>query len=1280
MRRTFRRMFALLLCMALLTGSVGLADEQESGTVEAGSADAQVQADPAPAGDASDSGAEGAVTEALPSTDEGGQEGGVTEAAGESEGVNDSETVETAPDSGKPDADSGDTDPEVPPEVRPEDTENATVPEDSESATAPEAGGGETDLGFQSDGGANAAAEEQGLESVAVAAAAFDVAPEECQHPRDAWRRLYDDAGMADYSCDSATPYNDRGHMASGKIYDRFICGACGEDLGWQQSGTYSGRFESHSFENGVCRYCKYSNACTHPLEQLTVVYEYDQIAPDSIQDNGESGHTATREHIVAKRCNYCGLTLPEEVVETADASGPHEYNSKGVCKVCEHEDAGKICGHPADMREAEWSYTGRRVLDSDETGHLIMKRDVTCYICGACGEYIEESGEEYGSEKEAHDFGVDVCRICHYENPCKHPAESVEIVKDGDDLIDGMTEAVDGLNHLSVYYPRVHKRCGQCGYEWDYVTDYAAEPTRVAERHRWSDRGTCRFCGYVNRCAHPEDQWELEYIDQEREVVEPLNERGHMTSWRNYGYFTCAACGLDLGKKPLELEAAQFESHEFRDGVCRYCEYKNECEHPAEKVRTNEWDSVLEVLSRDESGHVAMGYHYIEKYCAKCGEYLVSGPTTEEPVEIRSPHRFYEGYCEVCGFENTCAHPEASRQDVYTYEDSGEVVSSDESGHTVMMCEVTQFTCGVCGEYVTLRGESYGPETRPHEFGLTECEICGYANPCKHPEESVEIVERYDSRVDGMTEAIDGLTHMSVYYLETHKHCKLCDYEWDYETHYEEEPIRKPEHHHWSEDGTCWVCGYVNRCAHDFKLEMVYPSTTSVVSSNAYGHVTIEETMRTYRCAICGYQIERNGGESYRVASGHSFDPFGGDGSVCNVCGYRCAHPAKYREIYDHYANALSVEVIAQSAEEHTVRAKYQTHIREVECLLCGGWLHEEEALAEPVEKTETYVHNWVYDDPRDGVYCIECGMKYPEQHEGEPHWWLRDEDTGEAFCLYCGEVNTCPHDETVVAEGEWINNSVIDATRITAKTHSYLEWVVSEKYCAKCGMELGYEVAETPRLSTSNHSFRRVGDVMICSFCRYVKPVAQPGGDAAPAAVDEPKFTDVPADEVVHGVAAADGLRMGTALAKVMEGIEADYGPDAEIAVQNADKLLTEQEQRSLQALEPVERVLVMLTVLGYEEEAQNALSELGIELSDGAKQLIEAVFSRTEAMTDEEFAAFRALIAEFFPEMTRDGSGMQEITLEIHTGDGARWERYGFTRTDEGWVFTKLATMTA
>ena len=126
----------------------------------------------------------------------------------------------------------------------------------------------------------------------------------------------------------------------------------------------------------------------------------------------------------------------------------------------------------------------------------------------------------------------------------------------------------------------------------------------------------------------------------------------------------------------------------------------------------------------------------------------------------------------------------------------------------------------------------------------------------------------------------------------------------------------------------------------------------------------------------------------------------------------------------------------------------------------------------------------------------------------------------------------------------------------------------------------------------------------------------------------------------------------------------------------MRDADKILTPVEYKTLNALPVQEQILVVLSALGYRDEVQNGLAELGVELSREANGLIGQIALRLASMSEAEKAEFLALLAQYF-QANADGQ-QTEITLEIRAKleDGYRMERYGFEKKDGAWQFSSLA----
>ena len=166
------------------------------------------------------------------------------------------------------------------------------------------------------------------------------------------------------------------------------------------------------------------------------------------------------------------------------------------------------------------------------------------------------------------------------------------------------------------------------------------------------------------------------------------------------------------------------------------------------------------------------------------------------------------------------------------------------------------------------------------------------------------------------------------------------------------------------------------------------------------------------------------------------------------------------------------------------------------------------------------------------------------------------------------------------------------------------------------------------------------------------------------------------------MHGVSAAQGERMATALATVVADIHAQYGEEVEVTVLHSDKILTGAEMQTLRTLDPVEQILVILHTVGYGNEVNYALTAMEVSLSDEASALIEAIAARVAAMTEEERSAFQALIEEYFPLTKLTQEAAEYDYVGIHAGDpraAGGWlshERYGFRQSEGVWTLTSIA----
>ena len=156
----------------------------------------------------------------------------------------------------------------------------------------------------------------------------------------------------------------------------------------------------------------------------------------------------------------------------------------------------------------------------------------------------------------------------------------------------------------------------------------------------------------------------------------------------------------------------------------------------------------------------------------------------------------------------------------------------------------------------------------------------------------------------------------------------------------------------------------------------------------------------------------------------------------------------------------------------------------------------------------------------------------------------------------------------------------------------------------------------------------------------------------------------------------------RMAETLVTAIDAIERENeGASVSISIVNVEKVVTAEEKAELDALPAKEQILVLLSAIGYDTEVQAALSSMDMELSTEAIALTQAIQERIATASDEEKAAFEALLLECFPVETVmiDGEPVDYFVIELQVEvDGEiHFERYGFRFDENGeWIFARLS----
>ena len=256
--------------------------------------------------------------------------------------------------------------------------------------------------------------------------------------------------------------------------------------------------------------------------------------------------------------------------------------------------------------------------------------------------------------------------------------------------------EALVWINRNNVTYVSInnseHSATGECLIAV-ICTDCWTEVSRsenvsietVTESHRYVN-GICERCGHQNTCKHENTDNIMEWADDNL-VYEPINSIFHQVTGESNTYAFCFDCGEvlspveNLGVITLE------EPHDYLDGICRQCGYKNTCSHENtyETWRWASWNSFT-YEPFDEKTHNATAECYTYIVCGDCGTELSRSEKTSLKT-VQYNHYFIDGICRDCGYSsNPCSHEK-------TEDIPGKAATCTETGLTAGK------KCSVCGK-----------------------------------------------------------------------------------------------------------------------------------------------------------------------------------------------------------------------------------------------------------------------------------------------------------------------------------------------------------------------------------------------------------------------------------------------------------------------------------------------------------------------------------------------------------------------------------------------------
>ncbi len=286
--------------------------------------------------------------------------------------------------------------------------------------------------------------------------------------------------------------------------------------------------------------------------------------------------------------------------------------------------------------------------------------------------------------------------------------------------------------------------------------------------------------------------------------------------------------------------------------------------------------------------------------------------------------------------------------------------------------------------------------------------------------------------------------------------------------------------------------------------------------------------------------------------------------------------------------------------------------------------------------------------------------------------------------YCTKCEKVLSTEK-KTIAATGHTAGAAVKEneVAATCAKAGSYDEVVV----CTVCKQELSRTkktvdpLAHTPAEAVrENITAAKPGvpggydDVVYCSVCNaelsraHVELAALP--DEEKSAAPQVALVYEPVDEntEVNGVKVADHPEAAEALATVGEALD---GENVTVSIPGAEKLMDEEEFKTFNTLPVKDRLLVVLSALGF---ANEGLGDVGEGMSDDAKALSADIAERMEALPENEKQALLDSIAAQFPKgtVTVDGKVCESFSIDLVIDrDGAKtYERYTFYNDNGAW----------
>ena len=739
--------------------------------------------------------------------------------------------------------------------------------------------------------------------------------------------------------------------------------------------------------------------------------------------------------------------------------------------------------------------------------------------------------------------------------------------------------------------------------------------------------------------CQHPVT---VAVLDRDAAGVhyEDLHDGSHRVVGKGVLAMVCADCGMVVSRRDEYVEKCAYAESDESGAACRYCGHVRGDDGRHIHEFTGAYHTFTGGLLQATPAQDQPELYHICKYqktqarkCARCDAYETPQDVTGETVDAQEYHSWNaEGRCRVCGYVRSCAHDGAVFENTWTEDERCTFVNA--SVHAYSAVRYAQRCCALCGEPLDNASVTRVTEDQPHRFVDGTCADCGYVNVCDHP----DLIYTYSYDPDATVyAAVDALYHRA--YGDgvrvTGERCPDCGFVRNGLRQHAPGDGTVVLPHRFDRDGVCADCGYKaqadpDTCAHPQEYRIGLDASD------------IDALKRSCRYAVDAGQSDEHG-HVLRVEYDASW--------VCALCGHR--------------------EDL--SGEARTIVVSEPHHFRKGYCVTagCGYRCPHSQVDGNRLEGSAFYEY-----DGAEGHYlalptvatgtCALCGEYVKNHTVSKERGPLQPHSLRDGVCRICGYA--CDHPTDQIVKLLPVEQEVCEPC--SAAEHTVRLERVTETICMACGYTL-FEEVEVLGETLRPHRF----EGGVCAECGC----AEDGS----AAISPDAYAALPAETVLNGVAAADGLDIVDACARVGDALQP--GVDAgsvRVEIEHLDRLLDDDELARLARLPLREQLLVAQCFLGFRDAVAEATSGDARLLGNAARTLIDSVQGRLDCMDADDRSALEETLRRDFPMTALEvGPGVTaevfNIDLRIQANGTAVHDRYSFRDTGSAWTLTAIST---